>query len=61
MLRQMILLTFIAAIFNEIAIITVHQFDVIQFCFAARSTTHVVGLCLVCAHRQNIISAVELP
>ena len=51
----MIFFALIAAIFNEIAIITVHQFYVIQFCHAARSTTHVVGRRLVCAHRKKSI------
>eukprot|EP00984_Skeletonema_dohrnii_P034285 scaffold33516_cov111-Skeletonema_dohrnii-CCMP3373.AAC.3 len=58
MLPPMIFFALIAAISNEIAIVTVHQFDVIQFCYAARSTTH-VGRRLVRAHRnKNIIEEV---
>lgn len=48
----MIFLTFIAAVFNEIASSATLQFDVINFCDAARSTAqHRV---IVFAHNMNI-------
>ena len=49
MLLSMIFPTFIAAIFDEVAAITFLQFDVINFCDAAVSTTYVC-FCQLCRY-----------
>ena len=64
MLRQMLCLTFITALSNEITSGTFLQFDVIHFCDAARWTAHHSSLChnLICARfiNINIVAAVKL-
>ena len=60
MFRHILPLTCITAISNEIAVGTFLQFDVINFCDAARCTTHtLLCLCLlyICAHRVLLLSS----